>query len=178
MVANMEGIENVHKSIWTVVNRQAKNGYANQHIRMARKYGDMRRALVGIDDAMHETVSLPGSHHFCVTLGNVKEESFTPRFTLRYVQLEDTLRNPFAQDAEAVPMGLLLANAAKCKGGTIESLEAAYADEGRGDAGENAGVLQFLARDGQIRQRYQSEGASGWDGEGVHGYGVLSTLRA
>lgn len=111
-----------------------------------------RDGLVGVNDAMHETVSLPGSHHFCVTLRNVKEESFSPRFTLRYVQLEDMLGNPFAQDAKAVPMGLLLANATKCQGGTIESLEAAYADEGWGDAGENAGVLQFLARDGQIRQ--------------------------
>lgn len=32
MVTNMEGIENVHKGIWTVVNRQAKDGYANKPI--------------------------------------------------------------------------------------------------------------------------------------------------
>ena len=127
---------------------------------------------------MHETVSLPGSHHFRVTLGNVKEERFSPRFALRNVQLEDMVRNPFAQDTKAVPMGFLLAHAAKSKGGTVEGLEAAYADEGWSDAGENTGVLQFLAWDGQIGQRYEGEGASGWDGEGVHGYGVLSTLRA
>ena len=69
-------------------------------------------------------------------------------------------------------MGLLLANAAKCKGGTVESLEAAYADEGWGDAGENAGALQSLARDGQIGQRYQCQRAGSWDGERVHGCGV------
>ncbi len=126
-------------------------------------------ALVRVHHAMHEAVRLPAGNHGRIPACNLQNEVRTPRATRRQRELQHLVRNPLAEDTQALPVRLLLAAAEEEHvRRPVERLEVPDPQERRRHTRQHTRCLRCLALNSELWEGHQRERARGRDVESLH----------